>query len=391
MNPQPVILCVDDELRNLSLLEAVLTSRGYLTVLVQDGETALAKLCSQPIDLVLLDVIMPGMDGFEVCRRIKADSSTCAIPVLFVTSLEDTAVETRGLELGAADYLIKPFVTAVLQARVQTHLALKAHRDRMEELAETRARQLVHAERLSTLGTLAAGVIHEINSPLTYVLGFASLLLNGIQQLVGQMPPLEPHETRLMADWRAFLEHNAEGAARVVEGAHRIHFIMESMRKFSRRGQVEKVQVSVPGCIENALTLCHNTLKYHVTVHKEVAADLPPVIANAQQLEQVFVNLFKNAADAMDKQKKGTLTITLLRENGVVRSIVEDNGPGLDPAQLDTIWEPFFTTKDAETGTGLGLSVSRGIIEDHQGRIWAENRGQGEGARFIVELPVSPE
>lgn len=126
-----------------------------------------------------------------------------------------------------------------------------------------------------------------------------------------------------------------------------------------------------------------------MTVHRDLVADLPPVMANAQQLEQVFVNLFKNAADAMKQQKNGVLAIALGRENGVIRCTVEDNGPGINQEQQAMIWEPFFTTKDAESGTGLGLSVSRGIIEGHQGRIWAEERGQGDGARFVVAFPVS--
>ncbi len=391
MNQQPVILCVDDEIRNLSMLEVVLAPRGYRIVLAQDGEAALAKLHSERIDLVILDIMMPRMDGFEVCRRIKADSATRAIPVLFVTTLEDTTVETRGLELGAADYLVNPFAPAVLQARVQTHLDLKAHRDRMEELAETRARQLVHAERLSTLGTLAASIMHEINSPLSCVLGFANELLTDMRQLASQMPTLVVPEAEPLASLRHFLEQDTECAVNVVESANRIRVIMESMRKFSRRGQGGKAPVSLAGCIENALTLCRNALKYHVTVHKELAADLPWVMANAQQLEQVFVNLFKNAADAIGEQKKGELAITLRQANGFICCTVEDNGPGIHPEQLETIWEPFFTTKDAETGTGLGLSVSRGIIEDHRGRIWAENRGHGEGACFVVELPLTPE
>jgi C4-dicarboxylate-specific signal transduction histidine kinase len=388
MNEQPTILCVDDEARNLSLLETILAARGYQTVLVQDGEAALAKMRNKGIDLVLLDVMMPGMDGLEVLRRMKADLATCAIPVLFVTSLDDTSVETQGLALGAADYLVKPIVPAVLQARVQTHLALKAHRERMEELAETRARQLVHAERLSTLGALTAGIVHEINSPLTYLLCYADELAADMRKLASQMEAPEASATELVAACRSFLEKDAHLAPSVVEGANRIRMITASMRQFCCRGQVVKVPVSLAACVDNALTLCNNALKYHVAVHKEVASDLAPVMVNALQLEQVFVNLFKNAADAMDKKKKGTLAITLGRENGyMIRCTVEDNGPGIDPEQLDTIWEPFFTTKDAETGTGLGLSVSRGIIEDHHGRIWAENREEG-GARFVVQLPM---
>lgn len=388
--PRPTILIVDDQPTNIKLLNELLRN-DYTVISATNGIEALTLAASpnQP-DLILLDIMMPGMDGFEVIRRLKAESATRAIPVLFVTSLDDSTVETKGLKLGADDYLTKPIVPAVLQARVQTHLALKAHRDRLEELAETRARQLVHAERLSTLGTLAAGIIHEINSPLTYVLGFAETLHNDMRQLASRMPPGTSSESELPAAWQKFLKGDMEMAAGVVEGATRIRVIMESMRKFSRRGQAEKTPIALAGCLENALTLCRNALKYQVTVHKDLAPDLPPVLANAQQMEQVFVNLFKNAADAMTGQEKGTLTISLRRAAKIIRCTIEDNGPGIAPEQLETIWEPFFTTKNAETGTGLGLSVSRGIIEDHQGRIWAENREHETGARFVVELPVAP-
>lgn len=391
MDQQAVILCVDDEPINLAFLEGVLEPRGYRIVLARDGEAALTRLAAERIDLVLLDVMMPGLDGFAVCRRIKSDNSTSAIPVLFVTSLEDDSCESSGLSLGAADYLTKPIVPAVLVARVQTHLALKAHRDRLEVLAETRARQLLHAERLSTIGALTAGIIHELNSPLTFVLGFANVLLEDMQELAGRLPPPAENEPEELAACRQLLEKDTELVVRMVDGAGRIRRIMESMRKFSRREQQDKSPVSLAGCIESALVLCHNALKYQVTVHKNLDADLPPVMANAQQLEQVFVNLFKNAADAMNQKRNGELIITLGRENGVIRCTVEDNGPGIDLEQQATIWEPFFTTKDAESGTGLGLSVSRGIIEEHQGRIWSENRGKREGARFVVEMPACPE
>lgn len=388
MDQQPVILCVDDEPINLALLDGVLSPRGYRVILAPDGETALARLAGERIDLVLLDVMMPGMDGFAVCRRIKDDRATSAVPVLFVTALEDDSCESNGLALGAADYLTKPIVPAVLVARVQTHLALKSHRDRLEVLAESRARQLLHAERLSTIGALTAGIIHELNSPLTFVLGFANALLEDMQELADRLPPPSDHEAEELTVCRRFLEKDAELVVRMVDGAGRIRKIMESMRKFSRRGQPGKTPVSLVGCVENALILCHNALKYQVTVHKNLPSDLPPVLGDAQQLEQVFVNLFKNAADAMSQQKNGVLAVRLGKENGVIRCTVEDSGPGIKLEQLAMIWEPFFTTKDAESGTGLGLSVSRGIIEEHQGRIWSENRGPGEGARFVVELPV---
>lgn len=140
----------------------------------------------------------------------------------------------------------------MLVARVKTHLALKMHRDRLEVLAETRARQLLHAERLSTIGALTAGIIHELNSPLTFVLGFANVLLEDMQDLAIRMPPPADDEAEELAACRQFLEKDKELVVRMVDGAGRIRKIMESMWKFSRRDQLEKTPVSLVGCIENA-------------------------------------------------------------------------------------------------------------------------------------------
>lgn len=390
MSQQPRILCVDVDTEYLYQLEEVLQPRDYQTVLAQDGKTALAALRSRQIDLVLLDVMMPRVtDGFEVLRQIKEGFRGNTIPVLIVTTMNDMATEIRGLELGAADYLRKPISPAVLRARLQTHLAMKAYRDRMDELVKMYAQQMTHAERLSTLGTLTAGIAHEINSSLVYVLGFSSSLLAEMRKLMSRMAASQDSQLELLAACHHFLVKGTDRADRVTKGLTRIQGIMESMRKFSCREEMGKALISMNDCIDNALALCHNELKYHVTVHREAAPDLPPVMANGQQLEQVFVNLFKNAADAMDKNQKGMLEISLSHENGFIRCAVEDNGPGIEPVLLGTIWEPFFSTKGVEDGTGLGLPISREIIDCLQGRIWAENRELNAGARFVVELPAA--
>ncbi|MEW6219021.1 MAG: response regulator [Thermodesulfobacteriota bacterium] len=384
------IMVVDDDEVHLDVLARALED-DYQLRIAPDGEAALKAIGPSPPDLILLDIVMPGMDGYEVCRRLKAREETRNIPVVFLTCLTDEQDEAQGLALGAVDYITKPFNPELLKARVRGHLQLKLHRDHLEELADRRARQLIHAERLATLGTLAAGIVHEISSPLAYVLGFADALHADLAKLASRMPPPAEAEPAVLADWRHFLAEDGDMPARIGEGARRILAIMELMRRFACRGQQAKRPVPVAGCIESALALCHNALKYHVTVRKDLAADLPPVMAYAHQLEQVFVNLFKNAADAMSQQQEGVLAIVLRQVDGVLRCTVEDSGPGIPPEDLAAIWEPFFTTKDEDTGTGLGLAISRGIIEDHQGRIWAEDRGEGAGARFVVELPVAPE
>ena len=393
MNPaedKPIVLLVDDEPANLAILIETLQDACEL-IIAKNGKDALERAggAKRP-DLILMDIQMPVMSGYEACEALKQNPKTAAIPVIFITVLSDEEDEARGFELGAVDYITKPFSPGIVRARVQTQLELKKHRDHLEALADARAQQLIHAERLATLGSLSAGIVHEINNPLSYV----SLSAEMIQREFDSIFPFLMQAVEGRADdtqtMMTFLGNAQNYMNSMTEGIGRVTSIMKSMKNFSRRDADEKKTCSIAECIENALKLCHNELKYHMDVEVVLPDSLPPFAGISRQIEQVFINLFHNAAQAMEPQRKtkrGMLRIRGEADEQYVRVIVEDNGPGIPPDHLENIWEAFFTTKPPEQGTGLGLSITKGIIQDHVGHIRVENRPEG-GARFIIELPA---
>ena len=197
------VLIVDDTPENIDVLDGILKDEYKIKAAI-DGEKAL-KIASgkKPPDLILLDIMMPGMNGYQVCRHLKRNKTTQGIPVIFVTAKKEVADETKGFDFGAVDYVTKPIKPAVVLARVRTQIELKLHRDHMEALAEARAQQLVHAERLSTLGLLSSGIAHEINNPLMYINGSAEILgihLESLQTaLVHALEDSSPHKESINA------------------------------------------------------------------------------------------------------------------------------------------------------------------------------------------------
>ena len=378
MNPNPEscrILVADDEPANLRILAETLRDLGQITV-AKNGAEALDRARSAPPDLMLLDINMPELDGYEVCRRARLDPSLKHVPVIFCTTLDAEEDETLGFEVGGADYIAKPFSPPIVRARVKTHLELKRHRDHLEALAETRARQLVHAERLATLGTLAAGIAHEINNPLACISMNADLLLYRLHSL----PPDAPEP---LSD---FVRSLPEHLQNVVADSHRIARIVAGMKGYARRGDAAFKLVSLAVPVDNALHLCAYKLKC-IKTRVILSPDLPPVPIRSSQIEQVLVNLLNNAADAIEESgRDGLVEISVDRDGNRVRLTLDDNGTGIPPAKLETIWDAFFTSK-GDKGTGLGLSISRGIVQEHGGDIQAQNRPEG-GARFTLHLPI---
>ncbi len=389
IHAKPVILVAEDEATNIRILLETLKD-DYELIIAKNGQEAIQRInIEDPPDMILLDIDMPVMNGHDACRQIKQNPRLKYIPVIFITAKSEEADEARGFELGAVDYITKPFSPSLVRMRIHTQLELKKHRDDLESLAEARAQQLVHADRLVTLGTLTAGIVHEINNPLSFITLSSAMMKSQVDKLVTVMAAaaLTPDQRKT---FDAYCTETLSMTANLQEGSERIEQIIQSMKSFYRKDQGEKVPVPIDGCVEDALRISHNTLKYHVKVEKSIPANLPTLTGVPQRLVQVLVNLFNNAAHAMEGRKDSRLAITAQRmaDPDGVRLLVEDNGPGLPPDKLETIWDAFYTTKGPEKGTGLGLSISRGIITEHHGKIWAENRPEG-GARFVIEVPLA--
>lgn len=381
------ILIVDDTPEYIHVLDRILKNDFKIKAAL-DGEKAL-KIASgeNPPDLILLDIMIPGMDGYEVCRRLKQNKASQAIPVIFVTGKTDFEDELKGFNLGAVDYITKPFEPAVVKARVRTQVELKMHRDHMEALAEARAQQLVHAERLSTLGMLSAGVAHEINNPLMFISGNADIIKIDLEDLQTALARALEQSNPQKQTIDAIILECKESLLEMMEGAKRITSLVQNIKMLSRRDDQAKANIDLSRCIENAMNLCQFGLK-RIGVHLDVASNLPPVTGYIQQIEQVLINLLNNAVDALETVTLPEIRLEVKACDGNIRICLADNGPGINEDNLSAIWEAFYTTKAVGKGTGLGLSISKGIIEDHGGRIWAQNLTP-QGACFIIELPFA--
>ena len=378
MNPSPEscrLLVADDEPANLRVLAETLRDLGQITI-AKNGAEAIDRARAAPPDLMLLDINMPELDGYEVCRRVRSDSRLSSVPVIFCTTLDAEENESLGFDVGGSDYVVKPFSPPIVRARVKTHLELKRHRDHLEALAESRARQLVHAERLATLGTLAAGIAHEINNPLACISMNADLLLHRLRSI-------PPGATDLLSEFVLSLPEHLQN---VVEDSHRIARIVAGMKGYARRGDSEFKLLSLSVPVDNALHLCAHKLK-NLETRVELPPDLPPVPIRPSQIEQVLVNLLNNAADAIQESgRNGLVSIRAETSSDRVLLSIEDNGPGIPPGKLETIWDAFYTSK-GDKGTGLGLSISRGILQEHAGEIQVRNLPSG-GAQFTISIPL---
>jgi signal transduction histidine kinase len=388
------ILIAEDDAASRGLLAAFLLKRGYDVTAAADGLKAWETLrAGGPFDLALLDWNMPGMDGVELCRRIKAERKDLYTYVIVLTSKNSTPEIVEAFEAGADDYISKPPEMAVLCARVGAGLRVVALQNKlgeyardMESLATERAAQLARADRLVTIGLLSAGVAHEINNP-------ASNISVNLQTISKNWPVVSGYLEGLPAPSaegeraRAVLAEMPHMVREMQNGVVRIKKITDGLKAYARPGNGLKKAVDVNRCAEEALKLCGGRLGKKISVVRELAAELPGVAADEGQVEQVLINLLINAADAIESRERGEITLRTASEAGSVIIRVRDDGPGIPEEAMRKIFKAFFTTKETGKGTGLGLFISQSIIEGSGGAISAKNH-PGGGAEFTVKLPA---
>lgn len=397
------VLIADDLRTSRLIIKNLLDHWGYEAVACEDGLAAKEAIAAPDGPRVaILDWVMPGMTGPEICKWILEEFNSFVYTIL-LTSRNEQQDLIDGLSAGANAYITKPARPAELETWIRVghrmvnyemELArrneeLQAYAIQMETLAEERARQLVHADRMVTLGTMSAGIAHEINNSTTMLSGNVQTLERfwpAIQDSLSHLAPDSPVDERLPF----ILEETPALLAGMRTGIVRITKIVQSLRTFARRDDsVEFVECQVNDRILSTLQLCENALKRTAEVQLNLDPTLPGIMASPHGLEQVFANLVVNACDAMRPTAPGVLSISSRRDREWVVLTFEDTGTGISDEVMARMWDPFYTTKEPGKGTGLGLSVSLGIIKAHGGSYTVENRKSG-GARFVITLPVNP-
>lgn len=391
------VLVVDDQPTNIKVLGNCLMD-DYTVQVAINGDDAL-KLVNgnNPPDLILLDIMMPGMNGYEVCRILKKNKKTCGIPIIFVTAMNEDCDEEMGFQLGAVDYIAKPAIPAIIRARVKTHLELKEHRDKLESMIERRTNELketlailqarkeaelsqaakIHSGRLAALGEMATAMAHEINQPLNAI----SLVVQGWRMLQGR---------DLLTSEKMF------GDIDVVQGSvERIAKLIDHVRTLGY-SDGDIVDVDLHEVLNNALSLCRLQFdNKDIELKMDIPDNVPLVRAVSTEVEQVVLNVLNNARQAVEDYRENRsrdgyipwVKILVGFDEHRVAITIKDNGGGISPEIVESIFDPFYTTKQQGQGTGLGLSISSQIMAKFKGKLILENF-PGEGAAFVITLPL---
>jgi signal transduction histidine kinase len=423
------VLIVEDSPTQAEKLKDILESSGFSVTTANNGAAGVAAVRARRPDLVISDIVMPGFDGYEMCRTIKADPRLKNTPVILLTSLSDPEDVIRGLECGADGFTVKsgsaapvlkvieqvlhaPELAADAQDRLEIRVRFAGHdhriapqpqrifdflistydaayrgnvelqkardelearvRDRTEELARRNQeisatyQQLWHSAKLATVGELTASVAHELNNPL---------------QTVGLR--IESLARRLQGDPAA-----CEALSVVEKELDRMAHLVANLLRLSRKGEQRIATVNAADELEKTLDL----LQYHlrkcgIQTKIDFPAGIPLIRADSEQLQQAFLNLFTNACDAMPSG--GNLTLRVQGGTNVVIDII-DTGSGIAAADLPRVMETFFTTKPPGKGTGLGLPICRRIVEAHGGALSIESK-PGRGTTVRIVLPAAGE
>ena len=420
----PTILVADDTPEMRRLLVSVLADE-YHVVTAEDGEQG-TQLAHQIMpDIILSDVMMPVTDGYEFCRRMKDDPLTARIPFILLTAKADRSMKIEGLDIGADDYLVKPFDAEELRARVRSLLRLRALDRKLDErntelertltALQSTQTQMMQMAHLAGMTEIATGVLHNVGNVLnnvnisTTVLGerLRQLRIDGLGKVVKLLDEhADDLEAFLARDRRgAQIKEYLAGLAKTLSADQQemlselgfltnkvdhIRNIIVAEQNYAKRVSF-KERCDLSGLIEDVLLMrSHSLQKNRITVERDFEP-LPQMVLERSKLLQVIENLVKNAIESIvsAESTKRQIAIQLRRVDGRVRLTVSDSGRGIDPEHVSRIFNFGFTTK--KSGNGFGLHSAANAMTEMGGKISAHSEGLGQGATFALEIPLITE
>jgi signal transduction histidine kinase len=363
------VLIVDDITKNLQVVGTILRQAGYSVIPATSGAEALEAAREKLPDLILLDLMMPEMDGLEVCRRLKADPAAREVPVIFLTASNEMEHLVSGFEVGAVDYVTKPFNPPELLARVRTHLELKHARDTILRYGQELRR--LNEEKNEFMGIAA----HDLRNPLSAIKGFSEMIIEDAQAL-------KHHE----------LEDNGR---KVLDTAARM---AEMVRNLLDANRIERGEMELNLALADLGPVLASVVEgqqpraaaKRQTIHLEAPTEPVTAMVDINVMVQVLENLVSNAVKYSPPGKD--IRARLTKEPGAVRVEVQDEGPGLSAEDQQKLFGKFARLSAKPTGgehsTGLGLSIVKKMVEAMNGKVWCESQ-LGRGATFVVQVPAA--
>ena len=413
------ILIVDDNPNGLYMLEVMLKGSGYEVASAANGAEALEKLNTEEFDVIISDILMPVMDGFQLCGKVKCNKDLNHILFIFYTATyTEEKDEELSLKMGADKFIRKPvepdeFIKIVqgvigdmekgkvkpkkadlgeekevftlynerLVKKLENKMLVLEREIKQRKLAEEKRKkleeELQQAQKMEAIGTLAGGIAHDFNNVLYSIIGYTELTMDDVPE--GSLAQ--------------------KNLTEVLKGALRAKDMVRQILAFSRKDDIQKKPVKIQPVVKEALKLLRASIPTTIEIRQSIDEDCGPVLAASTQIHQVVMNLATNAYQAM-QEKGGFLELTLMEEEigsddsnpdlhpgRYLKLTVSDTGHGMNSVVLKKIFDPYFSTKGPGEGTGMGLAVVHGIVKSHGGNITVYSK-LGEGTIFHVYLPL---
>lgn len=386
------VLIVDDNTRNIQIVANLLQETGCFLSFAQDGPTALKQINENRYDLILLDIMMPGMDGYEVCRNIKSNERSKDIPVIFLTAKNDAENIAKAFETGGVDYITKPFNTKELKARVKTHLQLQKTKNNLlveiEERKKTEEKLRNSQERLkelnSTKDKFFSIIAHDLKEPFSNLIGFSELLIRNVDN----------YDVEKVKQFVYHINSSSQQGYRLLKN------LLDWSRSQTGRIKWNPQMIALKEFVDTSLEIPKGrAIKKYIAIENQIHRDIK-VYIDAHLIETVIRNLVSNAIkfthqggkiqiQAIDCEKQQSDK----EEGGMIEVAVSDNGVGIHPDDQKKLFRldvsHSTTGTNNEIGTGLGLILCKEFVEKHNGKIRVESQ-EGKGATFRFTLPKQP-